>query len=351
MTALSVTQFKLVHDSVNRNAAEEHITTRFASTRNCLGRFCSFQTLMQLHEKQNPHLAYLIARVEDATGDVDFYDGVKAVKFLSHAFRDLLRDKLSVKSVTFFEYVENKGGKKCFRQVVSAKSSEEVDQNKFLQKYLNITSKESLLDMFKGATNVLMSDTPADAEPLLDKIKTYCLEKSPETVTPEVIEVLSRLSNVYYAGEFGHKVDRLLALHLLEKVLELDPNNARCLCDLGVIYYDGVEGVKQNRDLAKALLEAARKIEGDFDQVHHYLGKIALDEGDVKAAKACLEEAFDIRQDNVAVALLLAEVCSSNAYGEEVRDFVKAMLLINGVLKIDPQNEQALSIKLAMQHL
>ena len=80
MTALSVTQFKLVHDSVNRNAAEEHITTRFASTRNCLGRFCSFQTLMQLHEKQNPHLAYMAIIVNFMYFSF-FFSCCKVIKF------------------------------------------------------------------------------------------------------------------------------------------------------------------------------------------------------------------------------------------------------------------------------
>ena len=301
-----------------------------------------------MHQKQHPNVAYLVAKVEEVTGVFDFYDGDKAVRHLSRSFHDVLDVDSAARSVTFFEYVKLKENKHHFRQVAHCRSGEEIRKNELLQEYSKCTAKEPLLDTLNRAIDFLSSNNQQAAHPLLEKACADCLQHSPETATAEVVEVLSRLADIYYTGKFGHKADHQMALKLLEKQLELDPNNTCALCLLGLIYSEGKDGVTRDLGLAKAWLEKTKKLERDFDAVYRRLGKIALEEGDAKSAKVYLEEAYSIRPTNNEVSLLLAELLSLNKYEGVVQDPMRALKLIRSVLKRDPENKQALTLRLAL---
>lgn len=351
MTAI---QFNLIFDSKDRNGVGECTTAPIPVKRNCYGRYCSFGTLLQMHQRQNPTLPYLIARVKGATGNVDFYDGAKAVKQLSSRFCDLF-NKDPVKSVVFFEHVTTTDSEHQFRQVARCMSSVAINKNDLLQKYAKCHGNEPVRAIFEKACLLLNSDDQKVQEEgyfLLGKACIACFEQSPDTATAEGVEVLNLLLDFYYRGRKGLERDYKIALQLAEKLCELDPNNACAFSISGVIYYDGGNGIPEDHHLAKVFLEKAANIDPDLYVVQYYLGKIALEEGNAEEAKVCLEKAYRNQSGDVEVALLLAELLGSDKYSGVVQqNLERANSLVRSVLKRAPENAEAVTLQLSFQRL
>lgn len=325
-----VSQFKLVFESVNCNGIPEQRKAKFSQQRNCFGMHCSFGTLLKMHKREIPDHAYLIARIEDVNGSVDFYDGVRTIGTFTRSCKlfDLLHTDVAVHSVTFFEHVVTEGNTHTFRQVACCKRVKAIANNQFLQVYTQRIGEQKLLERLQNPENY-------------KELCKLCLQATSETATAEVVKVLVQLSDMYYRGTNVTK-DPSFTMKLLEKVLELDPDNAIAICNIGAIYYESQD--VSLRDLAKEWLTLAITIEPDFDVAYFYLGKIALEEGNVQEAQKNLEEAYAIRSTNHEAALLLANLVK-DTNPARARDITK------GVLKKESQNTEALALMLSLQTL
>ncbi len=333
---MTAPQIKLIHHSVDRNGAQEYPVTKFPTSRNCFGRYCSFETLLRMHQKDTPTLKYMIARVEDCRGSVDYYDGSKAVEALSLRFFDILHPQDKIRSVVLFTLAETRNNTHRFQQVAHCSSHLAFISTQVVKEYAKTTREKPLLDILNKAINLLEENNQEAALPLLKGLTNSCLEHPQNSADIEVVEVLNHLCNLYYHGQHGVQEDHPLALKLYTKLLMIDKYNAIAYAQAGLIMYES-----GNAALAENMLKEAIKIEPDLDIAHQTLGRIALDAKRVENALTHLEEANKIKPNQIKTCLLLAEALSSQ---NSATNHKRANNLVASVLKKEPQNLQALSL-------
>jgi tetratricopeptide (TPR) repeat protein len=139
----------------------------------------------------------------------------------------------------------------------------------------------------------------------------------------------------YAAAETSYRA----AVASLEKAVEIDPQNAGALFEMGLLYYGN-----DQLALSQEKLEQAVEIDPTYARAWSQLGFTRYKRRNYEGAEEALEKAVDLGYDNVDTYTALGLVLYYLARCEE------AMPFFNQALAVDPENNGALEgIRLCLE--
>jgi len=203
----------------------------YAFKNKCAISLTSFDKLVEYRQQTAAHIPYLIAKVKDVAGGVHFYDAALVTTCLKKTFTNPCSN-LACKNVKFYQILDGKTGRAIKIAYLSSNSDSTV---------LNFVSSFDPQQMQHRVNYALECLNKGQIDEGVHWAK-ICLHDS--------VDIVSLTTLAYNILHKAH--NRETAQSLLEKALQLDPNNEVALVRLGVLLQENKE-----YDRAKELLDRA----------------------------------------------------------------------------------------------
>lgn len=147
---------------------------------------------------------------------------------------------------------------------------------------------------------------------------------------PNHVSALSVLGNMYYEDGMNKddKEALMKSIEYHERLIKIEPDNARALRNLAYGYYQTGDSLK-----ALNIFESAVTKNPDDGDLHLNYGKILYETGDKEKAELEFKKSLELMPDNVPALKNLARF-----YVVDVKDFQKAMEPLNKLVELSPDS-------------